>query len=82
MNTTEKSSKDTFNHLVQDPGWFDSYENKATAFNKGEMCAVGNTPEEATENAQEQGINPDFVGEVTNASRRQAMEINNRHIEL
>ncbi|MGH1378852.1 MAG: hypothetical protein ACRBB3_08530 [Alphaproteobacteria bacterium] len=82
MNTVEKSSKDTFNSLVQDPGWFESYENKATAFNNGEMCAVGDTPEEATQNAQEQGINPDFVGEVTRSARREAMEINSRHLDF
>lgn len=40
MGTIEKPSKETFNHLVQDPRWFESYEDKATAFNEGEMPPV------------------------------------------
>lgn len=81
MGTITKSSKETFNHLVQDPRWFESYEDKATAFNEGEMCATGDSLEEATQKAKEQGIEPDYVAQVTRAARKEAMELDNRHLD-
>ncbi|PCI96776.1 MAG: hypothetical protein COB14_09765 [Alphaproteobacteria bacterium] len=45
------------------------------------MCAIGDSLEEATQKAEEQGIEPDYVAKVTRAARKEAMELDNRHLD-